>query len=53
MISLFKSKSKKKDRNFFDLSAKEKKRLIDKSAKGSNELQRDLEARYNRAFLHV
>ena len=47
MISLFKITTKKKDRNFFELPAKEKKRIIDRSATGSNDLQRALEARYN------
>ena len=54
MISLFKVKIKKKDRNFFELPAKEKKRIIDRSVTGSNELQSALEARYNiRVGLHV
>lgn len=38
---------KEKGTNFFDLPAKDKKRIIKKAVQGSNELQRELSDKYD------
>lgn len=48
MIKLFfKKKGVVVDKNFFDYSAKEKKKLIVKAAKEANKMQLDLVKKYN------
>ena len=51
MLNLHKSNGKKKKgENFFDLSAEDKKRIINAAVSGSNELQVELVKAYNRKF---
>lgn len=42
---------KDKGTNFFELSAKEKKRILKKAVHGSNELQKELSKEYERLAL--
>lgn len=42
---------KDKGTNFFELPAKEKKRIIKKAVHGSNELQKELSTEYDRLAL--
>lgn len=39
---------KDKGTNFFELSAKDKKRILKKAVRGSNELQKELSRKYDR-----
>ena len=42
---------KGKGTNFFELPAKEKKRIIKRAVRGSNELQKELSKKYDRLSL--
>lgn len=50
LLGLFGKKSAGK--NFFELPSKEKKRIISKAVRGSNELQKELSIKYDRIVLN-
>lgn len=43
---------KKAGKNFFELPSKEKKRIISKAVRGSNELQKELSIKYDKLVLN-
>jgi TRAP-type C4-dicarboxylate transport system substrate-binding protein len=50
MINALKKKKKLPNKNFFDYSSKEQKKLIVKAAKESNEMQRELVRKYAKIY---
>ena len=50
MIKELKRKKKLPNKNFFDYSSKEQKKLIVKAAKESNEMQRELVRKYAKIY---
>ena len=50
MIKRLKRKKKVTNKNFFDYSSKEQKKIIVKAARESNEMQRDLVRKYAKVY---
>ena len=47
ILNLLKKTTKSKGKSYFDLSARERKKIIKKAAEESNKMQRDVIKRYN------
>ena len=50
MIKALKKKTKLLNKNFFDYSSEEQKKIIVKAARESNEMQRDLVRKYAKVY---
>ncbi|MGH7202973.1 MAG: hypothetical protein ACREHC_00845, partial [Candidatus Levyibacteriota bacterium] len=50
LLSLYKVRNKKDAPSFFDYSAKEKKRIIEKAAQDANKMQKELVEKYDKLY---
>lgn len=48
LLKLFTKRKKTRGKSYFDLTAKERKKIIKKAAEDSNKMQRDLIKAYNK-----